>query len=314
MPATLEQYASHGASLMSVVDVNGMPWACSGRVLKPLAMPHKVSPVSRPVVRQAIRQTGAWLALWNDAWDTASCEWWWVCCDDRNYDIERLPKNARRDIRAGLRRCEIRKLDPQWFADNRYPIETAARRGYGRGHEVESPDEVRRRTLAEAQYPGRETWGAFVDNAFAAYFNCIVVDDAVLLSSVKSDPTFHKALPNNALAYQVTRHYLVERNMAYITDGTRSLAHETQFQGFLEKMGYRRIYCPLRIEMRDSLRWLLRAGIGWWGRFLIGPLRPPMWRQVSGLVTAVAIAHSCSQGPVASKQNAPLLDNDQSHG
>ena len=293
MSTTVEEYARCSESFWQTVWINGKPWAAIARVLRPLGGPHRVKPVCLEEIRRAMKATGAVVSLWNEQWDTQPCDWWWVCCDDPAYDVETLPKNARRDIRAGLRRCEIRRLELEWYSRNRYAIDAAAVGRYRDYQANLDPTETRQRTLVEGAYPGRETWGAFVDGAFAAYMDCLVIDDAAFLASTKAAPAFFKALVNNALAYHVTKHYLQERKVKYVCDGQRSLVHQTQYQDFLEKMGYRRIYCPLRAEFAMPARLLVRSRIDIWGRAAILKFRPALWRKIEGLIAADRIARSC---------------------
>ena len=157
-------------------------------------------------------------------------------------------------------------IDPLWFANNGYAVYVAAFRHYGTPPPL-SEDRFVHEFTVHAGYPGRETWGAFVAGTLVAWESCLVIGDASLSSSSKSDPAYHKYLPNNALVYEVTRHYLLERGMRYHSGGTRTLLHQTNRHAFRERMGYRKVYCYLRLEQ------------GWKGSLITG-LRPQMWPQI----------------------------------
>lgn len=132
-----------------------------------------------------------------------------------------------------------------------------------------------------------------MDGELAAFAVCIVVGDAVSLSAEKSDPAQLKSLPNNALVYELTRHYLRDRKMAYVTAGSRVMLHQTRFQEFLEGMGYRRIYMPLRVELSPVASTILRLGlptaIGLLG---VGKLAP-LINRLNALQALVTIADTC---------------------
>jgi len=304
----LQEYAEHVERSCPVIWIDGVPWSAKSRVLEPLALPHRLRPVAVSKVRAGMKRTGAWVARWTDAWDTAPCDWWWVICDDSEYDVEKFGKNGRRDVRAGLRRCEVSRLDPPWFAVHGYAVYAAASARYGTTVDATAA-QFASSVLESAQYSGRETWGATVDGKLAAYASCIVVEDAVLLSWAKSDPQFHKAMPNNALAYVLTRHYLCERRLRYVTDGSRAVLHATQYQDFLEKMGYRRTYCPLRLAMHPLLSTALRMRVGTWMGPLLARLTSSMVEKLRTVDMLARIARSCRTG--IGQTPAPAVPNGQ---
>lgn len=292
-PAT---YAAYASSTSNVVSIGETPWERQGQALTPLWMPHQWKPQARSDVRRALAQTGAAFAQWTEGWDTSPCEWWYICCDDGEYDLSRLQKGPRSHVRRGLAQCEVRTVDPQWFAQNGYPVYRAAFRHYGSKPSLSESGFVQEFTI-HARYPGRETWGAFVAGKLVAWVSCLVIGDAAISSSSKSDPAYFQARPNNALLYVLTRHYLQDRGLKYVSAGARVLRHQTNVQDFKEHMGYRRVYCRLQLEL------------GWKGS-LLNALRPQSWPRslargrlsdaidsAKAFAAMVEIARSCSAFP-----------------
>jgi len=159
-------------------------------------------------------------------------------------------------------------VEAEWFAEHGYPVYLAAHARYGPEVRPVSAEEFARGAMENAEYPGRETWGAFVKGQLAAYISCIIIDDMVSLSSGKSDPAQSNAEPNTALVYTLTHHYLRERGFRFTTGGYRVLLHPTNIQDFLESLGYRRVYCPLRTIVRPSVALATSPGVQNWGRYL----------------------------------------------
>ena len=270
--------------------------------------PHQTRNIPSKDVKAAIKASGAVLAIWNNDWDTVPGHWWWICCDDPNYDLPNFPKNPRRDIRKGLEACEVKQVDGKWFCENGYDVYEAGFLGYG-----EKPPMNRDQFAAEfrhnAEYAGRETWGAFVDGRLVAYESCIIVDDMVLESSAKSDSNYHKSHPNNALVYTLTRHYLRERGMKYVTSGRRVLHHDTNVQEFQEKLGYRKVYCPLKAEMSCLASLATTVRIPFALRLLgIAGVRPNMARAFEGLSSVRKWAQ------LDSKLVHPYADSEKAEG
>ena len=307
---TLNQFAEHVAKSEPVIWIDATPWVSRGRVLRPLSMPHQAKRVSRQAVRSAMRRSGALFSQWSEGWDMDPSEWWYICCDRPDYDVSILRKMPRYDVRKGLQHCDVRRLDGEWFAANGFSVYEAAFRHYG-----STPRLSDRQFAAEfrrnAEYPGRETWGAFVEGTLVAWASCIVIDDAVILSSTKSDPLYYRNRPNNALVYVLTRHYLRERQLSYVMSGSRALLHETNVQTFDEKMGYRRVFCQLRTELRPSLSIADALALSVWARRLgLGKILKVPLAKLDAVGEAVRISRDCERhasateapGPSASKQ------------
>ena len=114
-------------------------------------------------------------------------------------------------------------------------------------------------TLQQADYSGRTYWGAFVGNQLAAYAATLEVDGAVTLGETKAAQALLRHNPNNALFYTLTRHYLAEPDIRYVTNGMRTLWHPTTINEFLERMGFRKVYCRLHLELGPIARAFQRS-------------------------------------------------------
>ena len=248
-------------------------------------------PVNRDCVRKALAQTGATYAEWSEGWDTSPCEWWYLCCDDGEYDTSSLRSDPRK-VRRGLARCEVNRIDPGWFAQNGYAVYHEAFNRYGIRPPLSEEGFVQEFTK-HARYPGRETWGAFVDGRLVAWVSCLVIGDAVQTSSSKSDPTFFKALPNEALIYVLTRHYLRERNLKYVCAGRRVLMHNTGVQEFQEKLGYRKVYARLRVELSWKASFISALHPQLWAHHLIPGRFSEVRDGLSAFASLVEISRSC---------------------
>jgi len=295
---TSEQYARHIEDVMNVVWVNGVPWKISGGMMTPLAMPHTVKRQTREEVRRAMRRTGALVARWNDAWDTEPCDWWWVCCDDPAYDVGNFKSKARWGVRKGLRESEVRQVDLSWLAEHGYEVHDAAYHGYeADGSEVATWDTRERFTAAVMTFADlqcREAWGAFVDGKLVAYAMCAIRDNAVDITESKSDPAWLKKRPNDALTYVLTKHYLTERRLLYVTCGSRHLGERSHIQELRMRLGYRRIYCPLRLELHLLLKVVLGGRAPRVAERLgLGKLSPWRMRQLKTLAGLAKIAKAC---------------------
>jgi hypothetical protein len=255
-------------------------------------MPHVSIEVDRTELRQAMSELNALLACWTTEWDAFdSSEWWWTCCDHEAYDVERIDSaKRRRDIRKGLRECTIRRVAAHDFPRLAYPIYRDSVAGYGPRPPTES--EYVEQMERWATYPGTEFWAAFHKDKMVAFVFCLVVDNAVGFASSKSAQEFHKYKPNSALFYSISRHYL-SHGRKYLTNGWRELWHPTGINEFLEKLGFRKVFCRVHVELSPAAKIVRRPHLVRWGASVgLDRLFGMKWGQLEGFQRLVTIAET----------------------
>lgn len=270
--------------------IDGVPWNSAGRILSPISMPHVKIGVDREAIRNVLNDRGLLLARWTDCWDLPyEAQWWWTCCDRKDYDVDTVESpRGRRDIRKGLRSCQVRMISLDELLASGWKAYGQAHRSYG----FNTPRhrfEVIMSNLS--RYPGTEFWAAFVDQTLAAFASCQVIDNAVVLGVAKSDPELRRFCPNNALFYTFTKEYLVNRSVSYVTNGCRTLLHDTTINDLLVRMGYRRVYARVNVELSRC------AKLAWHSRTLLqvaSRLRPKhlTLQKFNGFVKLMKIART----------------------
>ena len=82
---------------------------------------------------------------------------------------------------------------------------------------------------------------------------------------------------------------------------------EKPMQDFLEKMGYRRIYCPLRVEASPLLQAVVRSGVHRWGCWLgvVKQLRGRL-ENLGQVAKLLEIANSCKAIPAGDGKQVQL--------
>lgn len=273
--------------------IGGLPWSVGGQILAPLAMPHQMaaSHICGQEVSRALTESGALLARWTSRWALPEpTEWYYTIAQDPAYALERLEsQRGKRGISKGLKECTVRRLEVEEFIALSFPIYRKSLAAYGHA----PPDQVvyanqhRRR----ACFSGTEYWAAFVGDNLAAYATCLVLAQAVSLGTTKADDALLKANPNNALFFQICRHYLVERGMAYVSNGTRTLLHPTTINEFLERMGFTKCYARLEQVYSLKAKLVAASGVARWGRFFGLPrMLPRHWPLLAGFEASRRIA------------------------
>ena len=285
-------YREYAKYLSQIVWIDEIPWHLYGRILTPLCMPHVPIDVDRTQLSEAIVKSGALLAFWTTQWDTfESSEWWWTCCDHEIYDVKKINSSrGRRAVRKGLRECTVRRVKTNEFLSMAYPIYRSAVESYGESPptEVEHVEQVKQM----ATYPGTEFWASFYKGRMAAFAICQVVDNAVTLGSTKSVAELNRYNPNAALYYSIAQYYLND-GRRYITNGWRTLWHPTSINDFLERIGFRKIFCKVNVQLSNIAEIIVKSHFSKWGAFFgLQRLSKKKWAQLEGFQKLVEIAET----------------------
>jgi hypothetical protein len=163
---------------------------------------------------------------------------WLYLCTDQTYALEKLASNGRRDVRRGLRELRVAPLTAeQLLAHGAQAFcDTRRRNGLSDG----TPEEFRRRFVAEACLPEVVYLGAWKEGQLAAFISIIEVEDWVELGNYSMD-ALRRYTPNDALFYSTFFHYLVERKCRLVCGGLSSIQEESNAAGlhiFKRKVGY----------------------------------------------------------------------------
>jgi hypothetical protein len=226
----------------------GISWRVyNGALVPATAAPCFVSP-EESEVRRLLKSSGAWFARYSSDPQDEPTQWWYIVCD--RYDASAPPSRVRSEINRSRRQCRVERVQPDWLADNAYSCYRAAFGRYG-GVEPASEEEWRKDTRQSIGGPF-EFWGVFVGERLAGYARCILEGGNVGTSAIRLDPDYLKDRVSYALVHHLLSFYTSQGGKT-VSNGNRSVVHETAFQDFLVKFGFRRQFCRLNITYRSLL-------------------------------------------------------------
>jgi hypothetical protein len=243
-----------------VVWVCDIPWKKNHGVLCPVSSPHIPLEIDRNELRRALLKNRALMAMWSSHWDSNNpAEWWWVVCDTENYDITKITKDKmRQKIRKGLKNCDTRLLTIDDFLRLSYPIYCASFIDYGLKPVGEK--RYRKHYLNLERYPGHHYWGTFYQDQMASYAHSTVIDGIVILVDGKRDKRLEKSLANCAKYYNMLNYYL-NNGLRYVTNGWKTMLHDTNISDFLEYFEFRKVFCRLELELSPLAKFVDRFQI-----------------------------------------------------
>lgn len=162
-----------------------------------------------------------------------------VVLDERKYNIERLGKWARKNVRRGLRESVVQPISFQLLASDGWGLhqETLDRQ---RRDELPDRKDWERLCLSAGDLPGFEAWGALVQGRLAASVITFQMQDCGYMLYQQSKRDCLTAHVNNALSYTVTQTMTRRPQVSSIFYGLHSLDAPSSVDEFKFRMGYSR--------------------------------------------------------------------------
>ncbi|MDA8085794.1 MAG: hypothetical protein M0Z75_03755 [Nitrospiraceae bacterium] len=196
-----------------------------------------------------LKASGAWLIRYSTAPCDYETSWWYVVCS--NHDPTDIRAKTRSEIKRGRRECIVHEVDPGWLADNGYPCYCAAVARYRDLKPV--AEGVFKKIILNTRDGPFCYWTVFHEGHLAGYCQCIIEGMHVSTNVAKYDPLYLRHRSAYALIDTLIQTYVVGKGMT-LCNGNRSIAHNTNYQDFLIKLGFRKQFCRLNVVYNPLLK------------------------------------------------------------
>jgi len=153
------------------------------------------------------------------------------------YDLDVLGAWARKNVRRGLRSCDIHPISLERYIEEGWAlrVDTLARQQRTLG---ESREDWRRKSSAAAGLEGFEVWAAEVEHKLAATLLFFQMDGWGYMVYQQCHRDYLREHVNNALSFVVTQNLIQKGNIRGIYYGMRSLDAPASVDEFKFRMGY----------------------------------------------------------------------------
>ena len=176
----------------------------------------------------------------------------WFVIKDKIEDISELPFSARRNIRRALRFYNIKKINLKKFSEIAFPIITSAQHSYKIKCNVINKKEFDEMIRNYENESDKEFWAVErKDNKeiVAISINRIKNDSCEYDDmKCKTEALKDRTYPYYGLIFTMNKHYLEEKKLKYVSDGSRSMTEHSNIQEFLmHNFGFRKAFCKIHI-------------------------------------------------------------------
>ncbi len=256
--------------------MNKVNWKLYQGALLPDAPPHYEIELSQKEIQYLMKKFKPYFIRYCNEWDRGSGEFWYVIKDEKE-DLNKYKAKVRYQIKKGLKNCRVEKVDNKYIADNGYEVYQEAFKNYNTFLQPISKNKFQNSLInVEGDF-----FGVFYENDLIAYAQNFLQENVCNYSTIKLHPSFLKYYPSYALIYEMNRYYLNEKNFLYVSDGARSLSHQTKIQDFLiQKFKFRKAYCRLNVLYRKDIEMLVK---------ILYPFRKRIYKSNNKILQKIAV-------------------------
>lgn len=226
-------------------------WKYYNHAAIPTTAPHE-SVNLKPIEDGSIwKIKGALLARWQTEWDSVKeTNWWYIICD-APFDLNKLSKKSRKNIRKSLDNCDVKKIEVREFLDELWCVFQEASKRYKNYTVSMTKDDYCQDQLSKPD--NCEFWAGFDKESgkMIGYKVVTVYDEWADFTISKYSTDYLKLRVSDALNYVTLNYYLNEQHKNYVSNGSRSIVHETNVQDYYEEhFNFRKAFCKLCIKYR----------------------------------------------------------------
>jgi hypothetical protein len=241
------------ATGVSSIDVDGIDWYEYSGFMVPAYLPHCMPDISLSNAKRACKLTGRPFARWVSGFEESLeiSEWWHVIREGK-YNLSDCSSNTRSKISRGKKKLISRLLVPEEVMAQGYDVCKRAVERFDDDVFLPSRDFFEARVQASIKIPGvMEYCGVFSDGRLVALSENLIQCGAVFWETIWYDPAYLGSYSSYVLTDFMLNHYLNERNFLYVSDGSRSIYHDTSVQDFfIQKFGFEKKFLELHVYYR----------------------------------------------------------------
>ena len=225
---------------------SGVRWRNNQGGLFLLSPPNRLEYLDRKSAKSLLKSSGELFVRWETDFDQMAESDWWHVIRDETLSLESLSSNTRSKVRRGLKTFECKPVLRDDILRLGYKVYKKAFTRYETHEKIYTPKEFSKAITSLPE--DTEFWGVWSKSTYelVAFSENYVESQTCFYNTIWFDPSALRQYSSYALFFEMTRHYLGNRGFKYVSDGARSLSHQTQIHDFLEsKFGFRKAYARL---------------------------------------------------------------------
>lgn len=233
-------------------------WRKYNGIIIPWAPPHISFNLTKSQVIYDISTNNALLARWTTNFDSKLELPFWYIINDKVIKFKDYSRNTKSKIKRGLKKLNVKIINKDDLLEHGYSVYMKAIKRYSvvlnKKSYFDFKDEI------ESLDSSWQIWGVYCNsnNQLVAYSLNRNSNDYCDYSMIKFDPLFLKDYSSYVLYYSMNKYYLGEKKVKYVSNGTRSISHQTNIHEFLiEKFKFRKAFCKIELIYSKKINFLV---------------------------------------------------------
>jgi len=238
-----------------MIEYKGVNWYYYQGALLPKVPPHYEINLTKKEQKELLKISKALFLRYTNEWDRDGGEFWYVI-KDKKEGLETYKSKVRNQIKKGLNNCVVKKVEKEVIADDGYESYSTAFQNYSTNLTPISQVEFKKSILESDD----DFWAVYnKETIMIGYGQNFLLEKSCNYGTIKYHPNYLNLYPSYALIYYMNEYYMNKNDFNYVSDGARSLSHETNIQIFLiKKFGFRKAYCKLNISYRWDISLIVK--------------------------------------------------------
>lgn len=265
------------------IELNSIKWMLYNNALVPDAPPHVEIKLSREQAGYLLRKSKAYMLRWPCDFDCGFETEWWYLVRDKSISLDEFDSKRRWEIKKGLKRCAVKKVDADYIAKNGYEVYKSAFDSYDTFLKPAGREDFYNMIMSRKDNEAYDFWAALskTGGEIMGYFMNRVSSECCLYLTGKFRPQCLKEGVHQALVYEMTNYYLNDMELKYVCAGARSISHKTNVQEFLiHKLHFRKAFCRLNLIYNPLVKIIV---------YILYPFRDVFFRINTGFTNKIAV-------------------------
>ena len=271
----LRRFAS--AQGMKIVEGESTLWVEKRQFFLESMPQHRRIHVSRAEAnRLFLRGTAVIRYTCDEAEGNSSFEYVW---DDKNYSLDSLHKDAKRNVRKNLDTCSVRRIPYGLLRDEGLAINQSvfARQGRRMAKSFLTDGALWRKYLDVCEtLPFVEAYGAFIDGKLCAFSLVLLVEGYCYTYHPFASAESLKHYAMNVLIYSIVRTMLDRPEIHCVSYGLESFVPHPTLERFKLAMGCRKRPIGRRVLINPLARPIFSSSGAWLTGKLLNTFRPTL--------------------------------------
>lgn len=234
---------------------HGILWKDNQKCLLPTSPPTRLNGLLEAEAKNFLMNQKCFLIRWEENFDQIKHSNWWHVIKDSDTKIESLSANTRSKVRRGLKFFDCVKLSTEELISEGYIVYKRAFSGYKTHEKIYTQKEFNSAIEKMPNYT--EFWGIRKKDSgeLVGFSENYIEDKVCFFNSIWFDPNSLRKYSSYAFFFTVSNHYISDRSFKYVSNGAKSISHDTAIHEFLlSKFGYRKAYSNVKIIYNPFLR------------------------------------------------------------